>query len=186
MSERPYLSINWTYINKMTDFSKLVLGKVDNDIVLSSSQDNGEATCALISQARRSVDVYTHELDPKVYNQTACIDALKTFVLKNTSARVRILIRKPNATIKSGHRLITLARHLSSYIAIRVIHEDYASLPDAFLIADQRGILYLTEGDRYDGICNFDDPRLATELSHRFTEVWNHSTEIADFRRIHI
>lgn len=170
----------------MTDFKKLVLGEYEQDVELLTSQDNADATHALISQARRSIDIYTHEMDPKVYNQSLCIDALKSFVLNNTSARIRILIRNPDRTIKAGHRLISLARHLSSYIAIRVIHEDYTSLPDAFLIVDQRGILHLMEGDRYDGVCNFNDPRQAVELSHRFTEVWNHSTEIADFRHIYI
>lgn len=170
----------------MTDFTKLVLGEYDQDIELSTSQDNADATYTLISQGRRSVDIYSHELDPKVYNQTRCIDALKSFVLNHNSARVRILIRNPNRTIKSGHRLITLARHLTSYIAIRVIHEDYAGLPDAFLIVDQRATLHLPEGERYEGQCNVNNPRQAVELSHRFTEVWNHSTEIADFRQIHI
>lgn len=170
----------------MTDFSKLILGEYDRDIELSTSQDNADATCALISQARHSVDIYTHELDPRVYNRSVCVDALKVFILGNTSACIRILIRHPDRTLKSGHRLISLARHLSSYIAIRVIHEDYSGLPDAFLVVDQRGMLHLMEGDRYDGICNFNDPRQATELTHRFTEVWNHSMEIADFRRIYI
>lgn len=170
----------------MTDFSKLVLGEYDRDIELSTSRDNADATRALISQARRSVDIYSHELDPRVYNQSACVDALKTFVLNNTSASIRILLRHPDRTLKSGHRLISLARHLSSYIAIRVIHEDYSGPSDAFLLVDQRGMLHLVDGARYDGICNFNNPRQALELSHRFTEVWNHSTEIADFRRIYI
>ena len=170
----------------MTDFTKPVLGEDDQDIELATSQDNARATHALISQARRSIDIYSHELDPKVYNQSDCINALKSFVLHNSKARIRILIRKPDRTIKSGHRLIGLVRHLSSFIAIRVIHEDYNSLPDAFLIVDQRGILHLMEGDRYDGLCNFDNPRQGVELSHRFNEVWDHSTEIVDFRRLHI
>ena len=170
----------------MTDFSKLVLGDYDQDIELSDSADNAAATVALFSQARRSVDIYTHELDPKIYNQSNCVDTLKAFVLKNTSSRVRVLIRQPNRTIKSGHRLISLARHLSSYFAIRVIHEDYAGQPDAFVVVDQRGILRLLEGDRYDGVCNFNNPRLAAELNHRFDEVWNHSTEIADFRHVYL
>ncbi len=170
----------------MTDFSKLVLGEYDQDVELSSSEDNAHATHALISQARQTIDIYTHELDTKVYNQSDCINSLKSFVLRNTNARVRILIRHPNRVIRSGHRLISLARHLSSFIAIRVIHEDYNSLPDAFLIVDKRGILHLLEGDRYDGICNFNNPRQSVELSHRFDEVWNHSQEIADFRYIHI
>ena len=168
----------------MTDFTKLELGGYEDDIVLSTSQDNAAATYQLISQAKRSIEIYTHELDPRIFNQTPCVEALKSFVLNNNSARIRILIRKPNRIIKSGHRLISLARHLSSYIAIRVIHEDYSSLPDAFLVADKRGILHLLEGDRYDGVCNFNNPRQAVELNHRFTEVWEHSTEIADFRHI--
>ncbi len=170
----------------MADFKKLVLGEHDQDVELSTSQDNADATHALISQARRSIDIYTHELDPKVYNQSRCVEALKSFILNNTSARIRILIRNPDRTIKSEHRLINLARHLSSYIAIRVVHEDYTSLTDVFLLVDQRGILHLLQGDRYDGRCNFNNPRQAVRLNHRFSEIWNHSTEIADFRYIHI
>ncbi len=170
----------------MTDFTKLVLGEHNQDVKLLTSQDNIDATQVLISQARRSIDIYSHELDPRVYNQTPCRDALKLFILNNTSARIRILIREPERIIKSSHHLINLARHLSSYIAIRVIHKDYASPSDAYLLIDQCGILHLQEGDRYDGLCNFNHPRQAVKLSHRFTETWNHSAEIADFRQIHI
>lgn len=168
----------------MTDFSKYILGEHDQDIELSTSEDNLKAAVSLFSQARKSIYIYTHKLDPKIFNQSACIDALKNFVLQNKDARIHILIRNPDSTLRSGHRLISLARHLSSYIEIRVIHEDYAGAQDAFLLADQRAMLQLLEGDRYDGICNFNNPRLSTELSHRFTEVWNHSEEIAEFRQI--
>lgn len=168
----------------MTDFSNYKLGEHDQDIELSTSQDNLAATVSLCRQARLSIDIYSHSLDPKIFNQSACIDALKAFVLQNPSARIRILIRNPGRTLRSGHRLISLARHLSSYIEIRVIHEDYAAEQDAFLLVDQRGMIQLLEGDRYDGICNFNNPRLSTELSHRFIEVWNHSTGATEFRQL--
>ncbi len=173
-------------IIKMTDYSNLKLGEDDQDIEVSTSAENAAAAVAMFSQARRTIEIYTHELDPRIYNQSACVDALKTFVLNNTSAKIRILIRHPDRTLRSGHRLISLARHLSSYIEMRVIHEDYSGPPDAFLLVDQHGMLHLQEGDRYEGICNFYNPRKATELSHRFNEVWEHSTEIAEFRRIYV
>ena len=168
----------------MTHFAKLVVGEYYEDIELSSSQDNCDATHALLSQATHSIDIYTHELDPKIYNQSNCIDAIKLFILNNPRAKTRILIRNTERVIQAGHRLISLARHLSGFISIRVIHENYRQRQDAFLIVDQRGILYLTEGDRYDGLCNFNDPGQAMELRHRFTEAWNQSIEIADFRQI--
>lgn len=148
--------------------------------------ENALAAEALVRQARRSVDIYTLELDQKIYNQSPFIDAVKSFVLNNSSAKLRVLICKPNRTIKTGHRLINLARHLSSYTSIRVVHEDYAGAPDAFLAADRCGILHVAEANRYEGICNFNKPRLAVELSNRFDEVWNHSMEIAEFRHVYI
>ena len=168
----------------MNDYSHYILGEHDQDIDLSTSGENLNAVVSLIKQARKSVYIYTHCLDPKIFNQSACINALKSFVLQNSSSRIHILIREPGRTLRSGHRLISLARHLSSYIEIRVIHEDYASAQDAFLIVDEHGMLQLQEGDRYDGICNFNNPRLSTELSHRFTETWNHSSGITEFRQI--
>ena len=168
----------------MTDFSKYQLGEHDQNIELSTSQETLDATVSLFAQARKSIDIYSHTLDPRIYNQSPCIDALKAFVLNNNHAQVRILIRDSDRTLRSGHRLISLTRHLSSFFEIRVIHEDYSSDHDAFVLVDQRGMIRLQEGDRYDGKCNFNDPRLSTELSHRFTEVWNHSTGIAEFRTI--
>lgn len=168
----------------MTEFSKYMLGEHDQDIELSTSSENLDAAVSLFTQARQSIYIYTHCLDPKIFNQSACIDALKSFVLKNNAASIKILIRNPGHTMRSGHRLISLARHLSSYIEIRVIHEDYSSAPDAFLLIDQRAMLLLQDGERYDGVCNFNNPRLSTELAHRFTEVWNHSAGITEFRQI--
>ena len=168
----------------MTDFSSYQLGEIDQNIELSTSEDNLGAVVSLCQQAGNSIYIYTHTLDPKIFNQTTCIEVLKSFVLNNRSARIHILIRNPDRTLRSGHRLISLARHLSSYIEIRVVHEDYANAQEAFLVADRRGMIHLLEGDRYDGICNFNNPRLSTELYHRFMEVWNHSAGIPEFRQI--
>lgn len=170
----------------MTDFSRLVPGESTRDIELATARENAEASHALISRARRSIEIYTHELDPRVYDRPACIAALKAFVLHHPSARVRILIRNPHRPLKTGHRLLGLARQLSSYIGMRVIPEDYKTLTDAFLIVDRRGILHLPEADRYEGRCRFNHPRQARDLHRRFTEVWHHSTEVADFRRLYI
>ncbi|MDH5444258.1 MAG: hypothetical protein OEY52_01805 [Gammaproteobacteria bacterium] len=168
----------------MTDISKYILGEHNQNIELSTSAENLTAAVALIHQARKTIDIYSHVLDPKVFNQSTCIEALKNFVLKSPYSRIRILIRSPQNTLRSGHRLILLARHLSSYIAIRAANEEYSHDQDAFLIADQRGMIQLQEGDRYDGICNFNNPELSVELSNRFENAWNHSSENTEFRQL--
>ena len=87
---------------------------------------------------------------------------------------------------KNGHRIIELIHLLTSSIEVRKISEEYKSYNEAFCIYDAKAIIYLRNATRYDGFANFNRPRLASELSNFFNEVWERSETDSNLRRLHI
>jgi hypothetical protein len=170
----------------MLELAQYRLGVSSDDIVLQSSQDNQQVALALAQQASLHIDIFSHDLEPRLYDNTEFAEAIKSFVLKGNHARVRVLVTEPDYVNKNGHRFIQLSRQLTSYMELRKTHEDYTKNPAAFLLADQRGLVYRSMASHYAGIANFNAPLKVAELLQFFDAAWNHSRQYTEFRRLYI
>lgn len=170
----------------MPDWSEYTLGENSGDIVIDSSDDNQAAAIRLVTQGGRSLDIFSRDLEPRIYDNAAFADAVRTLAVKTRDLHVRILIIDPDFIIKHGHRLIELARRLTSHMEIRKVHEDYCNNPEAFLVVDARGLLHRKLASRYEAVVNFNNPMAATELRNQFTEMWDRSKQYMDFKRLYI
>lgn len=170
----------------MLDIAQYQLGETADDIVLQSTQDNQQAILALVQQARLRIDIFSYDLEPRLYDNNEFVDAIKSFVLKGNHTQVRILVTEPDYVNKNGHRLIPLSRQLTSYIELRKTHEDYIKNPAAFLLADRRGMVFRPMASHYAGIANFNAPLNVAEHLQFFDEAWNHSRQYTEFRRLYI
>lgn len=162
------------------------LGENSEDIVIETSEENHQLTVQLVNQANHRLDIFTRDLDPRIYDNTGFIDAVRALAVNDNRAKIRILVIEPNKAIKLGHRLLELSRQLTSTIEIRKVHEDYSANPACYLIVDVRGLIHRKLASRYDAIANFNDPSQAMELIHHFNEVWDHSSPELDFKQLHI
>lgn len=167
--------------NKMYKFNKS-----DNDITLAHRDEVKIINIALSQQATKSIDILSRHLDPGVFDNTDFIDAVKNLSISSKFTKVRILLNDSEPMTKNGHRIIDLIQQLTSTIEVRKISNDYKSYNEAFSLFDGKGVIYLRYADRYDGFANFDRPRLVTELSNFFNEVWEHSTPDSNLRRLYI
>lgn len=170
----------------MQDISNYKLGENSEDIVLNSMDDNRAAILTLLKQANRSLDIFSRDMDPRLFDNSDFTMAVRDMVLRSQHVRVRILVNEPDRAIKYDHRLIHAARQMTSYIEIRKTHDDYAMNPSAFVLFDQRALVYRTVATHYDGTANFNDPRKAGELLQFFNEAWEHSRQYTEFRRLYI
>jgi len=170
----------------MTDWTAYRIGVDSDDILLESFEDNQQAALSLIRQGENSLDIFSRDLESRVYNALEVSEAVKEMVLKNQHVKVRILVIDPDFAIKHGHSLITLSRRLTSYVEVRTVHEDYAYIPEAFLIVDHRGVLHRKLASRYEGTVNYNLPVRATELLRTFNEVWEKSKTYIDFKQLNI
>lgn len=162
------------------------LGEHDVDLLVDTSGDCRDIALALAQQAARSLHILSASLDPPLYNNSAFADAVRTVATAHPNNRVKILVRDPDTLIKTGHRLVDLARRLSSYVEVRKLSEDYGAHREAFLVADGRGLLHRVKGARYDGVANFNAPSRGAELVDLFDEIWQRSQQFREFRQLHI
>ncbi|MEJ2399530.1 MAG: hypothetical protein P8Z67_15235 [Gammaproteobacteria bacterium] len=170
----------------MTDWSSYKLGEHSNDISIDTSEDNQAAADHLLNQGGRSLDLFTRDLEPRIYDTPEFSDAVRALAIKTRDLHVRILVLDPDGIIKHGHRLIELARRLTSHMEIRKVHEDYCNNPESYLIVDRRGLLHRKLATRYEAVVNFNNPMTATELHNQFTEIWDRSKQYMDFKRLYI
>lgn len=152
--------------------------------VLALSTDVRIATLDVVKSAKRSLSIYSQNLDAAVYDRIEFLDAVKKLILTHKFSRIQILLESPVEAIKNGHRLIELARRFSSFFEIRRVSQEYAGRKDAFLIADETGVVYRLNAQRWEGIADTHAPRIAQKYLDQFEEVWQHSEPEPEFRQL--
>jgi len=164
-----------------------VLGRDDAEYPLRGFDEVGRAASTLADQCVRELRVLTPDLESRVYDNDAFVEAAKRLALSSRFARLRFLVVDSGPAVRSGHRLITLARKLTTFIAVRRVGPaSRDGTIDAFLLADDRGLLYRSLGDRPDGTVCFNAPLAARVQAARFDELWAESQTDPDMRRLHL
>lgn len=150
----------------MTDDAPATFGE------LGTREELRAATLALLAEARRTVHIYSRDMDPQIYDDTEFLDALSGFAVAHNKARVRILVQDSGPAVRRSHRLIGLAQRLSSRIAIREPGPQHREYNAAFFVTDEKGVIYRELGDRFDAIASDDDRPRARQLVRYHDEVW--------------
>jgi len=169
----------------MIDFSEIILGQSFESIELNDSDTQRQAATALTIQARRSVDIFTRDLDKKLYDNRDFLDGLQNLAVNNRGL-IRILVKDSDRAVKYGHRLIALSQRLTSFIEIRKVADDFKEYNEAFLVADEIGYVHRKHADRFEGIARFNAAKEAVNLLVFFNEVWRHSAPDPNLRRIYL
>jgi len=143
--------------------------------------------CAMAAQCRHKVNIFTQDFDSTFLDNDLFSSAISAFVVENSrAAGVKILVQRPENAIRQGHRLVELARKLSSFIEIRRPASQHAAIADAFLTFDNSSYLYRELGDRPEGKGCYQDSLRTLELERKFDEIWAMSEPESEFRRLGI
>ncbi|HEX7047171.1 MAG TPA: hypothetical protein VF275_06340 [Gammaproteobacteria bacterium] len=153
---------------------------------LATVADNRDAALEIAQLARRQLSIFSRDLEPSVFDTPEFLDAVKNLALSGSKASVRILLIDATRATKDGHRLVELARRLSSYIEIRKPHRDYLDMSEAFMIADERGLLYRKLATRWEGIVDPHDPMQARDKLKLFNDIWQRSHSDPETRQLRI
>ena len=168
------------------DFSEFKLGEIYAILKADNSTTNSSATLSLISQARRTIDLFTHNFDPRILDTPEIASAISDFVKVSPNSRLRVLLCDPSLAVKQGHRIIELSRKFSSFISIRQTHEEYLSTPFSFLIADKTALLFRPHANEYNAIVNYDTRHDCRHHLEFFNEVWQRSEPVSEIRQLFI
>ncbi len=162
----------------------LVLGETNQSVPTQSSEEVREATLALTRQTRRTLDIFTQQLDQRIYNNQDFTEALKALATDNRHSLIRILIQDSIPVVKQGSRVVQLSYRISSRIQLRKPPIEYRDAAEEFLIADRKGLMYRKLGHRYEGELNFNEAVRSRRLLKFFDECWEKSGTDPELRRL--
>ena len=143
--------------------------------VLTTLPEVRGAVCQVAGSAQRLISIYTPDLEPDLYDQTAFLDVIKHFVLARSFAKVRVLLAEPTRVMRDSNRFVAMGRRLSSCIDIRYVAADARQRASAYLIADDRAIVYRMRADTWDGVADINNPPVARLYLQEFDHIWDSS-----------
>lgn len=153
---------------------------------LDSWAANQDAAVEIAALARRQLNILTYDLEPKVLGTDEFVAAVAKVATSGRYARVRILVQDSKRAVAEGHKLIELARRLSTFIDIHNPHREHQSVIEAFVVADERALLFRKEADRYEGYVDADNPLEARRKLREFEQMWDKSVPDPEMRRLGI
>jgi hypothetical protein len=141
---------------------------------------------ALATQARRTLLLHTEDLEPAIYDDSAFLNAASRLARDHSQSRIWILINDARKVVQHGHRLVEIARRLSSAIQLRRPAPQYCNDHESFLLVDGCGYLHRPIAARYEGTANFHDPGKVADIEKYFMEVWERSEPDEEIKRLYI
>jgi len=143
--------------------------------VLTTLTEVRAAVNEIAAGARRLISIYTPDLEPELYDQTSFLEVIKHFVLTRSFSKVRVLLAEPTRVMRDSNRFVSMGRRLSSCIDIRYVAAKAPQRASAYLIADDRAIMYRMRADTWDGIADINNPPVARLYLQEFDAIWNAS-----------
>ena len=154
--------------------------------VISTKDEMRQAVIDVAGESSRKLSIFTHDLDPGIYDDPDFLEVVKHLVLSQTYARIRVLIADPSRAIKNGNAFVNLGRRLNTYIEFRHVREDLRTHAESFCIADETALVYRLQHERWEGIADTYEPAVAKLYGTMFDEIWQASEVEIEFRQLGI
>ncbi len=162
------------------------LGQDRGETRFQYPSEHRAAVAAMAGQAQNSLRIFCHDLEPQIFDQPAFYEGVRRIAVAHDRSRIQVLIRDPKTVALRGSQLLDLSRRLASSIELRCPSRDFADRKDAFLLADDIGIVYRRIYSMFDGYADYCAPRQARELAQEFDEMWQTSSRSPEFLRLHL
>ena len=164
--------------------TKTISASSSTRAILSTMPEVREASLKVAKSAQRLLSIFTHELEPLVYGEEVFIEAVKRLVLARSYAKVRVLLADPARAMIDNNRFLALARRLTSCIELRAMNPEHSISAGAFIIADDKALVYRLQTDRWDGISDLNDPAVVRPYLTIFDEAWQISIQESHLRQM--
>ena len=154
--------------------------------VISTKDEMRQAVIDVTKEASRRVSIFSHDLDPGIYDDPEFLEVVTKLVLSQAYSRIRVLIADPSRAIKNGNNFVHLGRRLNTYIEFRHVREDLRTHAESFCIADETALVYRLQHARWEGIADTFEPAVAKLYGKMFDEIWQASEVEIEFRQLGI
>ncbi|WP_457669275.1 DUF7931 domain-containing protein [Thiolapillus sp.] len=161
------------------------LGKTSEALNIDVLDDLKKHSCDMAGQCRRQLLVYTHRLNPAIYNQVCFVDAVRQLIIRHANTRIRILVTDTEELARGGSRLVQLAQAMPSSMEIRRRAEEFSGDQRSFLLADHSGfILRNLWNELNNARLDYNSPYSVRNLADEFMTAWEQSEPDPALRRL--
>ncbi len=138
----------------------------------------------MLIHAERTIDIFTHTLEPGIVNHKSVIKALKALPRHATAARLRILIQESRETVTECAAFVEMARKYSSFVECRRLGEIKEIKPASWMTVDRDKYISRHNPHSYQGTACRRDKATVRTLTERFDEHWEKSVPDPEIRRL--
>ena len=143
------------------------------------------ALLGVVAGARRSLLIYSRDLDPGLLDTPEALAALRRFATQD--GQTRVLLQDPGTPQRALAPLIALAQRLPSAFAFRAVEEPTDRIyPSAFVVNDRGGWYFRTLGHRFDGETDLTSEARVRQLRATFEPMWERARPCTEFRALGI
>lgn len=154
--------------------------------IVSTMEEFRAAVVQVLGVAQRTLSIFTHDLEPQVYDHDEFLEPLKKFILARQFARVRVAIVEPERVVLSASRFVAMGRRLNSYIEFRRLGPEHRNNPEAFFIADDHALVYRARAEDWNGMSDTYEPAVARLYLTKFDSLWNTCEHEPESRQLQI
>lgn len=128
-------------------------------------------------RATRTVDIFSQQLTPALFADTALVDNLSNLARRDAHSRVRVLVRDTRPLQTGTHPLVQLAQRLPSSIEIRRYTEGASDANSGFFCADSRDLVKFSDENPPAGFARRSARAESRALLEEFARLWEHGSE---------
>ncbi len=132
----------------------------------------------LTSCTSRHIDILSDHLAHPIFTEKYFVETLSFIARKSRYSRIRILLRDSKKLHGVSHPLVTLAQRLSSAIEIRALTEETNKPDIAYLLSDEKRMVYFNNEAEHIGFANYRAGPEAENLSEDFESLWQRQAKI--------
>lgn len=168
----------------MIDLTSHILGETDQLIEVNLREDLRQLILSMSQQARHRILIFSHDLDHTLFDTDELYEAIKTLAIASHRTHIHIIVQDAKPMTQKGHRLLNLARRITSHIKIKVTAKEHEDILESFIIFDDRAYIVRNNPERFEAYGNFYEPLKTRQLSEEFEELWNRSIIDSSLRRL--
>ena len=144
------------------------------------SSQTFEQLLSLLATSRRTIDIASPNLEPALFDEVKVIDALARLARNGRQSRIRILIADDTPVNLERHRLLALARRLTSTVSLHVLcaHPEWRN--QTVIISDGKRAMLLEPGRSTKRL--LENPVTVSPWTDIFARLWHASEESAELK----
>ena len=138
----------------------------------------GQYLSACAGLAIRHIDIFSNQLDGRLFNQPAFIANVSLLARNSRQSRIRVLVQNSQPLHGCNHDLIALIQRLPSAAKLKVLNKDHPRVETGFCISDRKAMVFFNNEENAVGFYCEQARAEARHALEAFENLWQSQSDI--------